>query len=83
MAEDIRDQILRGSPDGNCAKCGGPAEARKFPTTALIRNRHSGRYSVTGLLIVQCDWEGHTYYLLDHETTVLDPFPPVAPAAED
>lgn len=69
--------------DGNCLECGGPADLRPTGATSLISLKSAGgRLGVAGLNLVQCSWEGHTYYLIDRDKEVLDPFAPNAPVTD-
>lgn len=77
---DITKDVDKRPFNGSCVKCQGPASKKPVTATALIRsNVLGGRYSATAADLVVCDWEGHTYYVIDWSKEVVDPFAPPAP----
>lgn len=67
---------------GSCETCGGPAELHDVSTTALIQKKGTGELGAMALQMVNCEFEGHGYYVAKRGTEVYDPFPP-SPAEDD
>lgn len=67
--------IRRGDKDlKRCEECGDVADVLPTAGTTLLQNTKTGKYSVVGLRLVRCVYEGHAYYVLDMPTQVYDPF---------
>lgn len=69
--------------EGECVKCGDFARVNyDVKGTALVEhNTVGGRLSAMATGIVQCE-SGHAYYVLKHDSEVLDPFAPDKPGGD-
>jgi hypothetical protein len=74
----VKRDVRRGDSESlkKCEECGDVIDVLPTSGTALLQNSKTQKFSVVGLHLVRCYYEGHAYYVTDLTRQVYDPFEP-------